>query len=451
MWETGRHRVDPAGFSPRPRLRQDLEDLGKDRFPFSVPRRARVVSCARMSDPVAERAAWRLPAVVKSLGWVSFFTDVATEAVYPLLPELLRSIGAGAGALGVMEGVAESVSSLLKWWAGRLSDGRARKPFILWGYALATAVRPLLAIATSAWQVVAIRTTDRIGKGLRTAPRDAMVAEAVPVEQRGYAFSFHNMMDNLGAVLGPLLAFAAARFFGWSLRTIFAATIVPGLFAVATIVWGVREEGRASKAAPKATASAAGALPGRLRAYLAIVALFTLGASADSFLMLRLGDLGLAPAWIPIAWVTLSGSKALLNIPGGRLSDRVGRKRTQVAGWLVYAAAYALFPTTRSVAATWGLLIAYGAYYGLTEGGEKALVADLAPPELRGRAFGALHAITGAAVLPANAIFGALYAGHVEVAFWASSACAFAAAIALALVPVSPVSPKRAAPPPRTS
>lgn len=385
----------------------------------------------------ATAAPFRLPRVVKSLGWVSLFTDVATEMVYPLLPAFLKSIGAGAQALGAMEGVSESVSALVKWFAGRASDGRARKPFVLAGYALATAVRPLLSLATSAWQVVAIRTTDRIGKGIRTAARDALVAGAVPPAQRGYAFGFHNMMDNLGAVLGPLLAFALVRGLGLSLRTLFALTLVPGIFAVAMVVFGVKdEESPAPAAESNADAAPKATLPGRLRAYLAVLALFTLGASADSFLMLRLSDLGLAAGYIPIAWMTLNASKALLNVPGGMVSDRLGRRRTQVAGWLVYAAAYALFPATRSVALTWALLIAYGAYYGLTEGGEKAIVADLVPPALRGRAFGALHAVTGLAVLPANALFGLLYEHHEQLAFWASAACAGLAALCLALLPL---------------
>jgi MFS family permease len=147
-----------------------------------------------------------------------------------------------------------------------------------------------------------------------------------------------------------------------------------------------------------------------------------------------MSDLGLAAGWIPIAWISLNASKAVLNIPGGKLSDRFGRARTQVAGWIVYATAYALFPMTRSIAGTWALLVGYGAYYGLTEGGEKALVADLAPAESRGRAYGALHAVTGLAVLPANAVFGVLYGHHVQLAFWASSGCACAAAIGLALL-----------------
>lgn len=386
-----------------------------------------------------ETRPFALPRVVKSLGWVSLFTDVATEMAYPLLPIFLQSIGAGAQALGWMEGIAESVSAAVKWLAGRSSDTRARKPFVLSGYALATAVRPLLAVSTSAWQVIAIRTTDRIGKGLRSAPRDALLAHSVAPDRRGQAFGFHHMMDNIGAAVGPLLAFALVRGLGWPLRTVFAATLLPGLLAVAVIVWGVQEpEGTVAPTsrATEGIANAAPALPRKLRAYLALVALFTLGASADSFLMLRMSDLGLAAGWVPMAWISLNASKALLNIPGGKVSDRLGRRRTQVAGWVVYAAAYALFPLVQSITLTWILLVAYGAYYGLTEGGEKALVADLAPPELRGRSFGALHAVTGLAVLPANAVFGALYAHHVQLAFWTSSMCAFGAALGLAfLVP----------------
>ncbi len=381
---------------------------------------------------------FRLPLVVKTLAWVSLFTDVATEMAYPLLPAFLRSIGAGAQSLGIMEGTAESVSALVKWWTGRASDGRARKPFVVVGYGVATIARPLLAMATSAWQVVAIRTTDRIGKGLRSAPRDALLANAVDPAHRGYAFGFHQMFDNIGAVVGPLVAFALVRGFGLSIRTVFALTIVPGLLALFTVT-RVRETARPEPApAPEArdAPAAAAKLPTRLRAYLALVAVFTLGASADSFLMLRMVDLGLAVGFVPIAWVSLNASKALLNIAGGKLSDRVGRKRTQVAGWTVYAIAYALFPLTRSIAITWALLVAYGAYYGLTEGGEKALVADLAPAASRGRAYGALHAITGLAVLPANAIFGALYASHVSLAFGVSAACAAVAAVGLAALRV---------------
>lgn len=376
----------------------------------------------------------RLPAVVWRLGWVSLFTDVATEMAYPLLPAFLLSIGAGSVTLGVMEGVAESVSALVKWITGRASDGRARKPFVVVGYGVATLARPLLALATHGWHVVAIRATDRIGKGLRSAPRDALLAGAAAPEERGYAFGFHQMMDNLGAVVGPLLAFALVREGGLSVRTVLGLTIVPGVIAFATVL-RVRETPATRNEAPAAPTeekSSSTPLPSRLRAYLALVALFTLGASADSFLILRLMDLGLDAGLAPLAWISLNGAKALLNMPGGRMSDRFGRRRTQVAGWLVYAAAYALFPLTRSIALTWALLIAYGAYYGLTEGGEKALLVELAPKEARGRAFGALHAITGAATLPANALFGALYASHASLAFELSAGFAACAAVGLA-------------------
>jgi MFS family permease len=383
----------------------------------------------------ADAPPFQLPGQVKSLGWVSLLTDVATEMVYPLLPVFLVSLGAGAQTLGLMEGVAESVSATVKWVAGRSSDARARKPFVVVGYGLATLVRPLLALATSGWQVVAIRTTDRIGKGLRSPARDALLAQAVPPARRGHAFGFHQMMDNLGATVGPLVAFALVRGLGWPLRVVFGLTLLPGIAAVAVVVLGVAEPAfsagsNALTARVERTMTAR--LPQRLRAYLALVALFTLGASADSFLMLRMSDLGLAVGWIPIAWISLNASKALLNIPGGKLSDRWGRWRTQVAGWVVYAAVYALFPMTRSITATWVLLLVYGSYHGLTEGGEKALVADLTPPTLRGRGYGALHAVTGLAVLPANILFGAFYSRHVEIAFWLSSACACAAAIGLA-------------------
>jgi MFS family permease len=382
----------------------------------------------------APRLSSRLPRVVKTLAWVSLLNDVATEMAYPLLPSFLRSIGAGAASLGMMEGVAEAVSSLVKWLTGRASDGRARKPFVVAGYGVATAARPLLALVTAGWQVVAIRSADRIGKGLRSAPRDALLAGAVTPAQRGYAFGFHQMMDNLGAVAGPLVAFALLRA-GLSLRTVFVLTIVPSLLAVAAVT-RVRETTHDPAPAATAAPTPSAPLPPHLRAYLAIVVIFTLGASADSFLLLRLVDLGLDAALVPIVWMSLNASKALLNVAGGRLSDHLGRKHTQVAGWLVYAAAYALFPATRSIPLTWALLIAYGAYYGLTEGGGKALVADLAPSASRGRAYGALHAITGSAVLPANAIFGALYAHHVGVAFGASAACAALAAVGLALLPI---------------
>lgn len=377
-----------------------------------------------------------MPGIVKRLGWVSLLTDSASEMIYPLLPAFLKSLGAGALALGWMEGVAESVSALVKWWAGARSDRAKRlKPFVVAGYSVATFVRPLLALATSPLHVVLLRATDRVGKGLRSAPRDALITASVPRARRGAAFGFHRMMDNTGAVIGPLLAFLLARTFGWSLRAIFAAAIVPGLVALAVLLT-VREEDAASREpkteeAPVVVLTAPLSTP--VRRYLAVVMLFTLGASADSFLLLRMMDLGLRAAWVPLAWLSLSAAKAATNVAGGHISDRFGRRPTLAVAWVVYAAAYALFPLTKSLVLSWILLVAYGAYYGLAEGGEKAIVADLARPEERGRAFGAFHAVTGLAVLPANVVFGSLYGAHPAWAFGVGSACALTAAIALSL------------------
>jgi MFS family permease len=389
-----------------------------------------------MSDEASRRAEQRLPPVVVGLGWVSFFTDAASDSIYPLLPAFLVSLGAGSAALGWVEGIAEATSAFVKLVAGRLSDRfSARKPFVVAGYAIATFVRPLLALVTAPFQVVLVRTTDRIGKGLRSAPRDAIVASVVDAKSRGAAYGFHRMMDNLGAVLGPLIAFVLARGLGFSPRAIFACAIVPGLAAMATLLFGVHEAPGAPPSQDVKAEIAPGApqLAPAVRGYLFVVAVFTLGASADSFLLLRLLDLGLPAAWAPIVWLSLNGAKAATNIPGGKLSDRVGRRKTLVVAWVVYGLAYAAFPLTRSVALTWALIVGYGVYYGLAEGGEKAILADLAPPDQRGRAFGALHALTGIAVLPANAIFGHLYERSPAAAFGVGSGCALLAALLLGL------------------
>ena len=365
--------------------------------------------------------------------------------IYPLLPAFLLAIGGGGASLGVMEGVAESIGALAKWRAGIASDGRARKkPLVVIGYAVATFVRPLLALAVTPWHIVLVRSVDRVGKGLRSAPRDGILAHAVEPEQRAAAYGYHRMMDNAGAVVGPILAFFLARYAGFSIRMIFAAAIVPGLLAMAMLVFGVKETPalQVSEAAQASAAPPTAAESSQLRRYLGIVALFTLGASADSFLLLRITDLGLSASWAPLVWLSLNASKSATNVPGGRLADRIGRRRALVLAWLVYAAAYLCFPLTHSIAITWALIVGYGAYYGLAEGAQKAIVADLAPRAHRGRAFGMLHAISGLAILPANAIFGVLYADHVALAFGASAACAALASAALFLTIPRTVKPR---------
>jgi len=375
----------------------------------------------------------KVPKTVWRLGWVSLFTDVATEMSYPLLPAFLATLGAAGVWLGWVEGVAESVGAFVKYAAGATSDRRpARKPFVVFGYTLSTLVRPLLALVVAPWQVVALRTGDRVGKGLRSAPRDALLAASAAPEARALAFGFHQMMDNVGAGIGALAAFTLSRFARASLREIFALAIVPGLMAVAVLVFGVKEEQHTS--APAATKERVphARLDANVTRYLVAVGVFSLGASSDAFLLLRMTRQHLAAAFLPIAWLTLNAMKALTNVAGGRLSDRVGHKAVMLAGWSLYAVVYAILPLAHTYEVTWAIMLGYGFYYGLTEGAERALLTELAPKEQRGRAFGALHAITGAAVLPANAVFGFVFDRHPDVAF--ALGATFAALGALALL-----------------
>lgn len=395
-----------------------------------------------MQGPLANESPTKLPKLVRQLGWVSFFTDVASDMIYPLLPAFLVTIGGGPQALGLMEGVAEMVSALVKREAGARSDrAGVRKPFVLAGYALASVARPLMALAVSPWQIVVLRALDRTGKGIRSAPRDALVAGAVPAERRGAAFGYHRAMDNAGATVGPIVAFVLMRAFDLGVRTVFALALLPALVSVA-IVATVREEPREpapappvreGEAAPPVDASRA-PLPPEARRFLLCVTVFTLGASADSFLLLRLRDLGLAEAWLPVAWLSLNAVKSMTNVPGGRLSDRIGRKKTILAAWALYVIAYAAFPLAKTPAVAWAVMLVYGAYYGLSEGGEKALLSNLVPREQQGRAFGTLHAATALAVLPANALFGVLYARSATMAFGASAALAAVGVVLLATI-----------------
>lgn len=381
----------------------------------------------------------RVPALVRRLGLVSFFTDAASEMVYPLLPALLRSFGTASIWLGAMEGIAEAVSAGVKWRMGALTDRVERKkPLVVAGYALATFSRPLISLASAGWHVVLLRALDRTGKGIRGVPRDALLAEAVDEKSYATAFAFHRAMDNAGSVLGPILAFVLLRVLALPVRSVIALALVPGLVSLGVLAFGVREpaadpEPRRDEPppadAPAREAAAGEALPRSLRRYLVVVAVFALGSSADSFLLLRASDLGVDEAWVPLLWLAFSAAKALSNIPGGRIADRYGRMPTLLFAWTLYAAFYIALGFVRTPLPFAGLVVAYGTYYGLSEGAERAVLAERAPKEVRGRAFAAMHALTGIAVLPANLIFGVLYRIDPTLAFTASGACGLAAAL----------------------
>jgi MFS family permease len=348
---------------------------------------------------------------VRSLGLVSLLTDASSEMIYPLLPAFLTgTLRAGPAFLGIVEGLAETVAAALKIVSGRLSDRlRRRKPLVVAGYSLSSLVRPLVALATAPVHVLAVRVLDRVGKGVRGAPRDALVTEVTRGEDLGRAFGFQRAMDHAGAMAGPLFA-SAAMLVTSDVRVVFALAAIPALLAVATLVLGVREEPRPAAAATEnAAAGGSGPLEPALLRYLAVLAVFTLGNSSDAFLLLRAQETGIPLAGIPALWALHHLVKAGASTWGGALSDRVGRRRVILGGWGVYALAYAGFAAAASPRAIVALFAFYGLFHALTEGAERALVADLAGEATRGRAFGLFHAVTGATLLPASLITGLLW------------------------------------------
>jgi MFS family permease len=348
---------------------------------------------------------------VRSLGYVSLLTDASSEMIYPLLPAFLTgTLRAGPAFLGVVEGLAETVAAALKIASGGLSDRLPRrKPLVVACYSLSSLVRPLVALAAAPVHVLAVRVLDRVGKGVRGAPRDALVAEVTALEDRGRAFGFQRAMDHAGAMAGPLLA-TAAMLATDDLRVVFALAAIPAVLAVATLVLGVREE-RRPRVAVKTAEAGAGSSPlePALLRYLAVLAVFTLGNSSDAFLLLRAQEAGVAVSAIPALWALHHLVKAGASTWGGTLSDRVGRRRVILAGWGIYALAYAGFALATSSVAIVALFALYGLFPALTEGAERALVSDLAGESTRGRAFGLFHAVTGAALLPASLLTGVLW------------------------------------------
>ncbi len=387
----------------------------------------------------------KLPTLVVWFGVVSLLTDVGTEMIYPLLPLFLSNVlHAPRTFIGAVEGAAEATASLLKLVSGRLSDRlRRRKPLTVAGYGLSSLVRPLVGLATHPWHVLATRVADRVGKGVRSSPRDALLADATDPAQRGRAYGFHQAMDNAGALVGPLVATALLAV-GFEMRSVFFFAAVPGALAMGALIFGVREEPRSGSEVARAKARSAAPFSPTLSRYLVCVALFGLGNSSDAFLLLRGQQVGVPVKWIPLLWMAHNGTKAALSTWAGGLSDRIGRRRVIIAGWTLYAATYLAFGFASHAWQIWALFVVYGVYYAFVEGTEKALVADLVPAGARGRAFGWFNAVVGLAALPASLAFGALADRFgARVAFTVSASLAAAASLWLLLL----VRPPRRAPP----
>src|ERR671921_614516 len=298
---------------------------------------------------------------VMALAAVSFLTDVSSEMIYPLLPIFLTSVlGANASFIGAIEGAAETTAALLKlasgWWSDRV---RKRKPLVLLGYGIATFMRPLVAIATSASQVLVIRVADRVGKGIRNAPRDALIAESVDPSIRGRAFGFHRAADHAGGVLGPLIAFTVLSWQIAELRTVFWLAAIPGVLSVLVVAFAVRDIPRQSAEPTTSAPDLSQPLGSAFWRVLAVIFLFTLGNSTDAFLLLRANQLGVPVAMAPILWAALHVVKTASSTPGGTLSDRIGRRPTLIMGWVLYAAVYLGFGLASAPWQAWALFGVY--------------------------------------------------------------------------------------------
>jgi MFS family permease len=422
----------------------------------------------------------RIPRNVIMLGIVSLFTDSATEMIYPLIPIFVAALGSGAVILGVIEGVAETTAAMLKLFSGIISDKlRKRKLLVVIGYSISSLIRPFTGFATAAWQIVFVRMMDRVGKGIRTAPRDALIASSVDEKIRGKAYGFHRAMDHTGAVIGPLLALSILMLliiaFGMrdtltTLRWTFCLSIIPGLFAMVTVFFFVKEKVDAIPAT-KSFQFSIKKFDRNFIIYLSIVLLFTLGNSSDAFLLFRVeeaihqsgalyaliskspllggmvGRFGDAQSqkklidilFLPLLWAFFHIIKVAFSTPLGALSDRIGRKRVINIGWGIYALVYLCFafldrlPGGWQISATLILFAIYALFYAFSEGAEKAFVADIVKPEMRGSAFGMYNFAVGLGALPASILFGLLYdAFGAPVAFGTGASIACASMLLLA-------------------
>jgi MFS family permease len=372
-----------------------------------------------MPEPPSPPPQRKIPRNVWALSGTSFFMDVSSEMILNVIPLFLANVlGVGTAVIGLIEGVAESTASLFKVFSGGLSDRLgARKPLAAGGYALSALAKPIFLLAGS-WGVVAgARWADRVGKGVRTAPRDALIADSIRSSDRGLAFGLHRAADTGGAVLGLLIAIAVvahiqgntAELGRETFRILVLVSLVPALLAVLTVLLGVRET--RSKAKADAPRIGFRGLGRRFAVFLGIVALFDLGNFSDAFLVLRAQERGLGVN--DVLWTLLGFNLvyALVSTPAGALSDRIGRRRIIAAGWIAYAGIYLGFALAGSGTEIVALYLCYGAYYGLTVGTAKAMVADLVPARLRGTAYGSYHALLGIIDLPASLIAGVLWQG----------------------------------------
>ncbi len=349
-----------------------------------------------------------LPATIRGLGWTSFLTDLSSEAIYPLLPAfVMRELGGSAVSVGLLDGIANLVTAVVRLPAGALSDGLGRRPLILLGYGLSALVRPLMGLVATPLGAVVVRAADRFGKGIRTAPRDALVADLVPVASRGRAFGHIRALDHAGAAIGPLVAMLFLLLFPGRERILFLLTVLPGLVTLAVIWRLVRDPPRITTGA--ATTAPTGRIDRRQWPLLGSVAVWALGASSEQFLLLRAADLGVPQAFIPLVWLVVSFVKSVTASRAGRLSDRLRPRTALAAGWLLFAAGYSGLAASGNMVVGLLMMLVIALAYGVAEPAERALVAALAPAGRQGGAFGWYALVQGAMALPAGLLAGWLW------------------------------------------
>jgi MFS family permease len=372
-----------------------------------------------------------------SFGITSFFNDTASEMAYWVLPAFLTSLGAGPEQLGIIEGIAESVASFAKLFSGYLTDRiERRKPLVIGGYIVANAVKPLLALTTAWWQILFIRFSDRLAKGIRGAPRDVMVAESVGKNRLGSAYGLIQSMDSAGAIAGPLTALVLLSRF--STRTVFWAAAVPGALAVLVAILGIQETGRSPREnrdlqkSADSPFTAGGKLSASFYMVLVAVTLFSLGNSSDMFLVMRAQNIGIQVSLAPLLGLVFNITYTLGSWPAGWLSDRVSRRSIAAAGYVIFAGVYFVFGRAPSALAIWITMAVYGIYYALTQPVLKALIVDTVVPEIRGRALGVYFFCTSVATLAASLLTGELWKHYgPSLPFYVSAGLALISAVLL--------------------
>jgi len=349
------------------------------------------------------------PGNVFFLGIVSLFMDVSSEMIHPLIPLFLsNTLHASKTSIGLIEGVAESTASILKVFSGWLSDriGR-RKPIIFWGYGISVFSRPILALASSWVHVLAYRFSDRVGKGVRTAPRDAIIADSTDKSLLGRAFGFHRTMDTIGAVIGPLLAFVILGIFHNRIQSVFWFSMIPGIFALVTILFLVKEVCRqCPMEKPRITIKG---LDKRFKIFLLISTLFTLGKTTEAFLILRAQEIGVAVSSIPLIYLTFNIVSAILATPAGLFADKIGKRKTIMMSYILLSILFLGFATARVSLHAWSLFVGYGVFVAMNEGIQRAYVATLIRPEIKATGYGIYHTTVGLAALPSGIISGILW------------------------------------------